>query len=47
MLHCFEDESNVYLVMEHFEGLELYQLIKKYKARKERMEELLVAKIFA
>jgi serine/threonine protein kinase len=28
LYHTFEDESNLYLLLEHCEGQELYQLIK-------------------
>ena len=28
LYHCFEDESNIYMLMEHCEGQELYQMIR-------------------
>ena len=47
LLHCFEDDSHIYLLMEHVQGQELYQKIKGLKAQKRTMGEATVRQVFA
>ena len=47
LYHTFEDESNLYLLLEHCEGQELYQLIKQHKVKGQLLPEPDISKIFS
>jgi len=46
LYHCFEDQHNIYLLMELIPGQELYQMIKSLKTKKTLMPEEQVCQIF-
>ena len=46
MHHVFEDEANVYILMDHFDSQDLYLWVKQLSASKYNVKETDVTKIF-
>jgi len=47
MHHVFEDEANVYILMEHFDSKDLYLWVKQLSSIESRVKEEDVASIFS